>query len=106
VAIADLLPEVAGLDALTQRIAALFAILQAKVGPEGSFRISSKCIAWAVGFTADPLECWFRVQRLERMGMLRTLERGKGYLATRYRWIGGRAGRPAIHRIRVRHDGG
>ena len=93
VTIAELLPEAFGLDQLTQRIAALFAILQAKVGPEGSFRISGKCIAWAVGFTGDPYDVWLSVQRLERHGLIRVLERGHRYKANRYQCTGGTARR-------------
>jgi hypothetical protein len=68
--IADLLPEVTELDDLGQRVAALFAILQTKVGAGGSFRISSKSMAIAIGFRGDPFDVWLRGRRLIGLGLV------------------------------------
>lgn len=87
--IADILPEVAGLDATTQRIAALFTILQSKVGAEGSFRVSAKSIANVIGFDGDAFEIWIRLRGLENRGLLKNLERSRGCVPHRYAWIGG-----------------
>jgi hypothetical protein len=82
----ETLRNVQQLNGFDGRILTLLALLQQKVGIAGSFRISTKCISWAIGWGGDPITVWYGLMTLEAYDLVEIVKRGdKNGRANEYR---------------------